>query len=83
MIWDRFDDAHDDVIKDIRDIQRDIRVLEARLKTAGIEYAPFKAPESGGEPGPQGWYDDTLNEERAYDRYRDYLRGLLAAPKPD
>ena len=58
MIWDRFDDAHDDVLKDIHDnSQSEIEKLEKKLKATGIEYKPFKAPEFGNEPGPQGWYE--------------------------
>ena len=77
MIWDRFDDAHDDVLKDVRQIKSEIQVLQARLKTAGITYQPFIVPDPSGEPGPQGWYQDTVDEESAYSSYRGYLRTLL------
>ena len=83
MIWDRFDDAHDDVLKDIRQIERDIEVLKGRLTTAGIAYSPFKPPESSGESGPQGWYQNTVLEENALTAYRTYLRTLLDQPKSD
>jgi len=83
MIWDRFDDAHDDVLKDIRQIRSEIDVLQARLKTAGVAYSPFKSPESSGEPGPQGWYQDTVDEESAYASYRTYLRTLLNDAKSE
>ena len=80
MIWDRFDDAHDDVLSDIRDTKNEIEILQNRLKTAGIEYPPFKPPESQNDPGPQGWYEDTQREESAYRIYRSRLQKLLETP---
>ena len=52
MIWDRFDDAHDDVLKDIHKSEREIDKLKEQLKAAGVEFLPFKSPESGNESGP-------------------------------
>ena len=77
MIWDRFDDAHDDLRDDIFDNQRKIEELQANLKKAGISYNPFEAPESHNEPGPQGWYEDTQREESALANYEIYLNRLL------
>ena len=77
MIWDRFDDAHDDVIKDIHANERKIEKLQEKLRAAGVEYLPFKAPEPGNETGPQGWYEDTLSEESGLSKYESYLRKLL------
>ncbi len=77
MIWDRFDDAHDDLRNDIFDKQRKIEELQANLKKAGISYNPFEAPDSHNEPGPQGWYEDTQREESALACYKSYLSKLL------
>jgi hypothetical protein len=77
MIWDRFDDAHDDLRSDIFENKNKIETLKARLDAAGIAYKPYQAPESGGEPGPQGWYEDTQREEAALAAYEAYLSGLL------
>ena len=78
MIWDRFDDAHDDLINDIRDNERKIEELQAKLKKAGISYKPYEEPEPHNEPGPQGWYEDTQREESAVASYENYLRKLLS-----
>jgi hypothetical protein len=77
MIWDRFDDAHDDVLKDIHKSEREIDKLKEQLKAAGVEFLPFKSPESGNESGPQGWYQDTLQEDSALSSYESYLRKVL------
>lgn len=84
MTWDRFDDAHDDVLADIRAIKGEITELQGKLTAAGIAYPPFEqppgddqAPEGHGG-GPHGWYLDTLDEESALAAYRDHLRRLLA-----
>lgn len=78
MIWDRFDDAHDDLRDDIYDHKHKIEKLEVKLKKAGISYEPYEEPKSHNEPGPQGWYEDTQREEMAMSAYEDYLTGLLA-----
>jgi hypothetical protein len=78
MIWDRFDDAHDDLIKDISANENTIQELQAKLDAAGITYKPFEQPASGKEPGPQGWYEDTQREEAALASYESYLSGLLS-----
>ena len=78
MIWDRFDDAHDDLLDDIHVIRRRVEVLQANLKKAAIDFSPFEKPASNKEPGPQGWYEDTMSEESAWLRYESYLRQLLA-----
>ena len=77
MIWDRFDDAHDDLRDDIYDSKNKIEKLQAKLKSAQISYQPFAEPKSGGEAGPRGWYEDTQREERALSDYARYLGGLL------
>ena len=77
MIWDRFDDAHDDLLHDIRDRKRHIRDLEARLEKAGISYKPYEEPASANKSGPQGWYEDTQSEESALAMYETYLKQLL------
>lgn len=77
MIWDRFDDAHDAELDDIHDEEASIRDLETKLKAVGITYDPFTEPESGNEPGPQGWYNDTVRRKFALIAYRKYLAKLL------
>ena len=82
MTWDRFDDAHDDVLADIRAIKGEIRELQEKLTAAGAAYPPFERPphsegtkdRHGG--GPHGWYLDTLDEESALAAYRDHLKRL-------
>lgn len=51
MIWDRFDDAHDDLLKDINKKRSEVDELKAKLTEAGISYKPYTEPKSGGEPG--------------------------------
>jgi hypothetical protein len=77
MIWDRFDDAHDDYLKDIRHSENEIEVLQGKLRTAGISYKPYQKPEPRNEPGPQGWYEDTQSEDLSLDGYKSYLQKLL------
>ena len=82
MIWDRFDDAHDDLLRGIRDNKNKVDELKGRLDKAGITYKPYEALEPRNEPGPQGWYEDTQREELSLAAYESYLRGLLKkAPK--
>ncbi len=78
MIWDRFDDTHDDLRDDIFDNENKIEALQAKLDAAGIAYKPFAAPKPGNESEPQGWYEDTRREEAALASYRAYLSGLLS-----
>jgi hypothetical protein len=77
MIWDRFDDAHDDYLKDIRHSENEIEVLQGKLRTARISYKEYKKPESNNEPGPQGWYEDTQSEDSSLSAYKGYLQKLL------
>lgn len=77
MIWDRFDDAHDDLPKDINRRRRQVGVLQERLRKAAISYKPFVDPEPHNEPGPQGWYDDTGRVETAVIAYETYLKELV------
>ncbi len=77
MTWDRFDDAHDDVRDEIFENKRKIEKLQAKLKKAGISFKPFEEPKSHNEPGPQGWYEDTVREELALAHYETYLQSLL------
>ncbi len=78
MIWDRFDDAHDGLLDDIADEEQKIKQLEAKLKARGIAFDLFAKPESRNEPGPQGWYEDTLRQKFSLIAHRKYLQGLLA-----
>ncbi|MCP5373543.1 MAG: hypothetical protein H6907_17580 [Hyphomicrobiales bacterium] len=77
MIWDRFDDAHDAVLDRIDDLECEIRDLQAALKAAGLAFDPYRKPAPSGKSGPQGWYEDTCDEEWALRAHRDRLRGLL------
>ena len=77
MIWDRFDDAHDDLLGDIREEERRIQDLETRLEKSDISYQPYKKPIPENKSGPQGWYEDTQSENSALARYRSYLEQLL------
>ncbi len=84
MIWDRFDDAHDDLLDDIHAIRRRVETLKASLREAGVEFPAFEKPASKDEPGPQGWYEDTMSEESAWLSYESHLRKLLAdGPEPN
>lgn len=78
MIWDRFDDAHDDLRDEIFKKESKVEALQAKLDAAGITYKPYQAPGSGNESGPQGWYEDTQGEEAALASYETYLSGLLS-----
>ena len=77
MIWDRFDDAHDDLLADIREEERLIQRLQAKLGKAGISYEPYIEPTPENKSGPQGWYEDTQSEGFSRASYRRYLEQLL------
>jgi hypothetical protein len=70
MIWDRFDDAHDDLLDESRE------ALQKKLDEARITYPEFRPPPSGNKPGPQGWYEDTMAEESSWSSYRGTLQKL-------
>ena len=77
MIWDRFDDAHDDLLDDIRAEERLIHGLQAKLDEADIAYKPYKEPAPENKSGPQGWYEETQGESFSLTSYRRYLEQLL------
>jgi hypothetical protein len=76
MIWDRFDDAHDDLLDEIHESRSEAEALQKKLDEARVTYPEFRPPPSGNKPGPQGWYEDTMAEESSWSSYRDTLQKL-------
>jgi hypothetical protein len=76
MIWDRFDDAMDDLDDHDDRLHDQIRALERKLRAAGIEPGPWKKPDHRGRhssfQGPHDTYLDRQSELHAAEaRLRD------------
>ena len=69
MIWNRFDDAHDDLRNDIFDIESKTEKLLTKLKKAEFSYELYVEPKSQAESEPRRWYEDSQRGEMALSRY--------------
>lgn len=81
MIWDRFDDAMDDLDRDARAARAEIEQLEAELKALGVELPADRGTELSSRPydGPQSLYLDRGDEVGSVESRRDALRALVDA----
>lgn len=83
MIWDRWDDAMDDVLRDIRALRRDNQALEAELERRGI---PVPAREAFAEPKARDhndMYHNRMDEEEHERRRKQQLQEALRRANPD
>ena len=83
MIWDRFDDAHDDLRAEIRAARQAVAELARRLTAAGIACPPFVEPPLRAEPDADASYRNAVDERDALESYRSELERLLAGRTPD
>ena len=77
-MWDRFDDAMDDIRDDIVDTRNRMAEVEAKIKELGGEVPAWDGPVKGNTPGPSGTYQDGLSEENQYDARLAKLKRILA-----
>jgi hypothetical protein len=64
MIWDRWEDAMDDLRDERADLNREIEKLEERLRAMGVPVPPEGTnPEDSGDPGSStSWADQAYSE---------------------
>lgn len=81
-MWDRYDDAMDDLDDRQREQLAENERLKAELKRRGFEPPPFKSPASA-EPKPGDYMNAAFQnkgaETRAIELHGEEMRGILAA----
>lgn len=77
MIWDRFDDTHDDVRDDEFKVEKEIESLKKHLKKLNVEI-PSMEEKKHHANGPHEWYKNDKNHVRALENRRGLLEQLLA-----
>ena len=78
MIWDRYDDAMDDLRDDEIDLKAENRALENKLAQLGVKFDPLVQMEDGEIRDHNDMYWDKAQELIALEARNQYLKQLLA-----
>jgi len=78
MIWDRYDDAMDDIDRDIRDERAIIRELEAKIRKLGGEVPKWNKPTDKSAKDHNEMYQQHYSKSLDYGYRRQELQKLVA-----
>jgi hypothetical protein len=78
MIWDRYDDAMDDLRDDAIDLKAENRELEKKLIDLGVKFDPYIKPKEGTIRDHNDMYWDKSSENISLEARNRYLKRLLA-----
>ena len=78
MIWDRYDDAMDDLRDDAIDIKTENHELEKKLTDLGVKFDRYVKPKEGSIRDHNEMYWEKSSENISLEARNRYLKQLLA-----